>query len=153
MAAGLGGSQGYDYSLTGHVVAMVLLGGLSVVLAASLVRAGNVPCAAILLLGAALGPMTIVAAPVRGDLVRPDWNDTVPWWHVLVGLTVAGCLAAWTRAVVRHDAHLPRPSRDVPQVAVFVLGAAVTFLVCLTTRADLSGPASPAGSTWAWRRR
>ncbi|HEY4314470.1 MAG TPA: hypothetical protein VGO19_03060 [Actinomycetes bacterium] len=59
---GLGGGP-YTYSLSQHVAAMVLLGVLAVTVAVILDRRGARILAALALVGAAAGPMTLVAAP------------------------------------------------------------------------------------------
>jgi hypothetical protein len=96
-ANGLGGAA--TYSLFGHVTAMVLLGALSVTVVVTLVRSGRRVFAGSVLVGVGLGPMTLVATPVRAALVSASFMDTRLWWHVVVGMVIVAVLAGWVWAV------------------------------------------------------
>jgi hypothetical protein len=131
-AQGLGGGP-YTYSLSQHVAAMVLLGVLAVAVAAILDRRGTRVLAALALLGAAAGPMTLVAAPAWAGVVRTSLMDTQAWWHAAVAVSVLAVLGSWTLWVERalpapsavRSAAGPGPSRG----AVFTILAAVLFVV------------------------
>jgi hypothetical protein len=131
-ARGVGGTS--TYSLAEHVASMVLLGVLAVTVAVLLDRRGTRLLAALALLGVAVGPMTVVAAPAWGGLVRTSSMDTQVWWHAVVALAVLTVLGSWA-VLVEGALHLspavrasnaPGPS----QGAVFTVLAAVLFAVC-----------------------
>src|SRR5690349_8089458 len=72
-----------DYSLTRHLLAMLVLTAFTVGIAAVLWRRTQGPLAVLVILGTASGPMWVSAAPVRADLAR-SLDDTVLWWHAVV---------------------------------------------------------------------
>jgi hypothetical protein len=136
-AQGLGGT--YTYSLTGHVTAMVLAGALAVTVAVTLVQSGRRVLAGLVLVAVALGPMTLVATPLRAALVPVSYMDTRLWWHAVVGAAVVAVLAGWTWAVAHHlpapparspgtDAARTRfPSETILVFALIVVGFLVTW--------------------------
>jgi hypothetical protein len=125
-ALGLGGTT--TYSLTGHVAGVVLLGALAVAVAVTLVASRRPVLAGLVLVGVALGPMTIVATPVRAGLVPESYMDTRLWWHAVVGVVVVAVLAGWAGAVVSRLAALPtRPGSVEPDRARFPSEGVLVF--------------------------
>jgi hypothetical protein len=130
-AQGVGGI--YTYSLAEHVSAMVLLGVLAVAVAVILDRRDARLLAALALLGAAAGPMTLVAAPAWSGLVRTSAMDTRAWWHAVVATAVLALLGSWAHWV---EQALPAPpqirsaARSGPsRGALFTVLAALLFVV------------------------
>jgi hypothetical protein len=108
-AAGLG--DGYLYSLSAHVVAMVVLAGFVVTLAAELWRTRCQGLAVAVLAGAVVGPMTLVAAPVARSVIAADGADTRWWWHTVAGLIQGALLLGWTWWTARWR----RPQQQRPE--------------------------------------
>ena len=85
------------YPVTLHVFAMIAVAGLSVAVAAALARRGLPLVAGLVLVGSAVGPMTVVAVPVRASLVdESTLGDTRMWWHVVVAALLTAVLVGWT---------------------------------------------------------
>lgn len=125
------------YSLPLHTAAMTAVGLLAVAAASLLVLTGRRLMAAVTLIGAAIGPMTLVAAPVAESLIRDDSMDTVAGWHVLVGallMTIMGVGTWWTSRSLRswdgRPAELP-----LSDISLFALTAAA----CLTAQVPMMG--------------
>jgi hypothetical protein len=95
---------------------MVLLGALAVTVAATLVVSRRRVLAGLVLVSIALGPMTLVATPVRAALVPVSYMDTRLWWHAVVGAVVVAVLAGWTGAVVSRLSALPTTPGSVEPV-------------------------------------
>ena len=100
------------HSLAGHVATMVLLGCLAVAVARALVRTGSPLLAGGVLAATAVGPMTVVAVPVRASMVAPTGMDTRLWWHAVVATAVLTVLAGWLGAVLLAGRRAGRPVRD-----------------------------------------
>jgi hypothetical protein len=121
----------YLYSLVWHVVAMVAVACLAVAVAVTLWRSASRVMAGVIVVGAAAGPMAVVAAPIRPALMAPTSMDTVWWWHVVVSAALTVLLGAWVlalHALTRRDAversPLPAGRWDA---SVFVVAAALAF--------------------------
>jgi hypothetical protein len=136
------------YSLAGHVAAMTLLGAVAVLVASTLVSQGHRLLAALVLVGAAWGPMTVVAVPLRAGLIAASSSDTVWWWHVVVGGAVLVVLAVWTIVVTPEHAG---GILNVPFVgSLFLVVAAVSFLICWNNVWELQESPGPLPSLgWA----
>ncbi len=104
-AMGLG--DGSFYSLSEHVLAMTLIGILAVTASVWLWQTGSWGAGLLVLAGVAAGPMTVVAAPISTRLVADGNQDTVGWWHLVVGGAVVAVLVSWTTAVVRLSTSRP----------------------------------------------
>ncbi len=76
-------AEGQLFSLTRHVLAMLALSVFTVAVAVALARFGHRVLALGTVVGAVLGPMTILAAPVRVSLLSGS-EDTRWWWHAVV---------------------------------------------------------------------
>lgn len=88
---------GEHYSVSMHVLAMSAVAALSVAVATGLLRLGQPLFAGIVLIGSALGPMTLVAVPVQSSLVDAStFGDTILWWRLLVSTAQFGVMVAWT---------------------------------------------------------
>jgi hypothetical protein len=88
----------WTYPLGRHVLAMVLLAVLTVAVSSGLRRAGFQVLGFAVLVGVVAGPMTVIAAPVRGSLITAGDGDTRLWWHLLVGgaqLTILLAADGW----------------------------------------------------------
>jgi hypothetical protein len=98
-------------SVAMHAAAMVAVATVAVGVAVALCRAGWALLAAPVLAGVALGPMTVVAAPLRASLIDGSGNDTTPSWHLAVGGVLLVVLSAWTWWTVRSSGHIPAELR------------------------------------------
>lgn len=122
------------YSLGGHVAGMTLLGCMAVLVSSALVRQRHRVMAAAVLAATAVGPMTLIAAPVRWSLVAQSSMDTVWWWHLAIAVVVITVLAGWTAAVTTEREE-PAPTAvgsrtAVSDEAVFLLVTVVGFAGC-----------------------
>jgi hypothetical protein len=126
---------GPPHPLLGHVIAMTLVGGVAVALAATFVRAENPLIASAVLLGAAGGPMTAMAAPIRTSLIEHNGETAAAWWRILVTGMVFAVLAGWTAVVtcaLRGRALRGRPAALSSRIAgggVFVALALTAYAV------------------------
>ena len=127
----LGSSAGDMYSVSMHVVAMTAMAGFAVGVATGLTRLGQRVPAAFLLVATVAGPMTVTAAPVRASLVAASSDDTVRWWHLVVGSAVLVILTGWTWWCVRClPPRTPLGPRSAAAAAlVFVVSMALGYLV------------------------
>lgn len=122
------------YSVVKHAVAMLAVAGLTVAVAAGLLRLGQQLLAGVVLVGSVVGPMTVVAAPVRASMAEPSLGDSRLWWHFVVAAAVVSVLTGWTWWVNRCLGERPgrrlRPERPgvVRQVAEASLFGAVAVL-------------------------
>jgi hypothetical protein len=145
---------GPRYPLAWHALAMVAVAVLAVAVSVVLVRAGARVAAGAVLVAAALGPMTLVATPLRESLVAPTSMDTVLWWHLAVAAAAGALLVGWTAGVVR--ALHGRPPRRVVagrvlelHVGAFVVLIAAGYTFCLGAVAD-SAQAPGTVTTLGW---
>lgn len=84
------------YSVGRHVAAMVLLAALTVAVSVVLARAGHRGAAVAVLAAVVAGPMTVIAAPVSAALIAANDQDTLIWWHLVVGVPQFAVLAGVT---------------------------------------------------------
>jgi hypothetical protein len=146
------------YSLSMHVLAMTAVGALAVGVASALATQGRPWLAGIVLAAAALGPMTVVATPVRGSLVTPDSQDTALWWHVAVAAVLIAILGAWTlwaAHCLRERQLTPTPGEG-PELSpltmlpdlLFVVTAGVGLVIYLNAPEQSNPPALRAIVGW-----
>ena len=139
-------------SVTLHALAMVGVGALAVGVALALCRLGWVVIAVPVLLGVALGPMTIVAAPVRNSLVSADGSDTTGLWHLAVGAAVVAILSVWTWWTARCLGPVPVERRASSfagwPLALFVASFLVALEVYQRLPEQANAPAASAVTGW-----
>ncbi|MDP9166184.1 MAG: hypothetical protein M3O32_09005 [Actinomycetota bacterium] len=139
-------------SVTLHALALVSIGAFAVGVAVALSRLGWVVIAVPVLLGVALGPMTIVAAPAANSLINPEGSDTTALWHLVVGAAVLAILSVWTWWTARCLGPVPVERRASSfagwPLALFV----ASFLVALEVHQHLpeqaNAPAASAVTGW-----
>ncbi|MCE0538549.1 hypothetical protein LWF15_23910 [Kineosporia rhizophila] len=90
------------YSLPLHTASMTGIGLIAVMVASVLVVRGRAAMAAPTLIGAAIGPMALVAVPVSEQLALGNGVDTVFWWRALVAGIVLAILGTGTWWATRH---------------------------------------------------
>jgi hypothetical protein len=123
----------YTYSAGAHVVAMVAVAALAVMVTVTLWRSGSRAMAGAVVVGAAAGPMAVVAAPIRPGLMAPTSMDTLWWWHVLVTCALTLLIGGWLfglNAVRRRDG-VGRPELSPVRwdASIFLVTAALAFTV------------------------
>ncbi len=111
-----------DYSLTMHLLAMLVLTAFTVAIAAVLWWRTQRPLAMLVILGTASGPMWVSAAPVRADLAR-SLDDTVLWWHAVVQVPQAVLMLAATLMLARLWPQRTVPARRLPRALAILLGS------------------------------
>jgi hypothetical protein len=136
--AALNAYQFEDYSLTRHLLAMLVVTAFTVGIAATLWRRTQRPLALLVILGTASGPMWVSAAPVRADLAR-SLDDTVLWWHAVVQAPQAVLMLAATLMLARlwpqqtvpapPWAPVPMPAEGPSDTAWFAVVSAVALTV------------------------
>ena len=144
------------YSLSMHVVAMSAVAGLGVAVAVGLWRLRQPLLAGVVLVGVVVGPMTLVAVPVRGSLMANPM-DTKWWWHAVVSIAVGSVLtgwAWWAHQCLGRRAHVPpRESssviRQTLQFALFVLAAMAAWVGFNETPMQSNAPVMRAIVGWA----
>ncbi len=87
---------GTRYSVSMHVFAMTAIAALSVGVAVGLLRLRRPELAVVVLIASVLGPMTLVAVPVRSWAVDLTAQDTRAWWHAVIGALLLALLSGWT---------------------------------------------------------
>jgi hypothetical protein len=101
-----GVGPGYGYSWLGHVVAMLLLASFTVAVTVGLAMGGSSVLAFVVLAAVAVGPMTVVAAPVTVPLMLAESEPAQLWWRLLVAAVQWTILAAaawwWIRCLRAH---------------------------------------------------
>lgn len=145
------------YSVPMHVVAMVALASLAVTLAVGLRRLGRTDLASVTLLGASIGPMTVVAVPVRESLVAASFQDAVVWWHALIAGVLFAVLAGWSWWADRCLSERLASSGSVPSNSAnplypwltFVVATALSLIVYTQMPAQANTPAMRAILGWA----
>jgi hypothetical protein len=134
-------------SVTMHAIAMVGLGAFAVAVAVALCRLGWVLIAAAVLLGVTLGPMTLVAVPVRSSLINAEGSDTTGTWHLVVGAVVLALLSSWTWWTVRCLDSVPLERRASSFAGWPLALFAASFLAALAVHQQLPEQVNtPAGS-------
>lgn len=122
---------GEHYSVTMHALAMIAVGALTVAVVTGLARLGATLLAGVVLVGSVVGPMTLVAVPVRASWVDVVTGDTQAWWHAAVAAVLGVLLAVWTWWVTqclreRSETKAPAersPWALIPQAALFAAAA------------------------------
>ena len=139
-------------SVTMHAFAMVGLGGFAVAVSVALCRLGWALLAAPVLLGVTLGPMTLVAVPVRSSLINAEGSDTTGTWHLVVGAVVLALLSSWTWWMVRCLDFVPLERRASSFAGWPLALFAASFLAALVVHQQLpeqvNTPASSAVTGW-----
>jgi hypothetical protein len=149
----------YHYSVSMHIVAMSSVAALSVAVAAAVLRLGQPLVAGIVLIGSALGPMTLVAVPVQPSLVDAStFGDTALWWRVLVGVALLGLMTAWawwttkcldTRPTIDSLSHTTETFSWLPSTVLFVVMTGVGLVAYRMTPQQANEPALRAIVGWA----
>jgi hypothetical protein len=135
VAAADGVTSGLEqHSVAGHVLAMVLVAGLTVWLAVGLAASSGLGFATTMVVAAAAGPMTVVAAPVREGLVVSG-PDVAVWWRAVVAGVLCLLLGAWGVSVHRAMG-AGAPTRSEPGDLIVLTGAATVAFVGALALAD-----------------
>jgi hypothetical protein len=139
-------------SVTMHAFPMVGLGAFAVAVAVALCRLGWALLSAPVLLGVTLGPMTLVAVPVRSSLINAEGSDTTGTWHLVVGAVVLALLSSWTWWTVRCLDFVPLERRASSFAGWPLALFAASFLAALAVHQQLpeqvNTPASSAVTGW-----
>lgn len=150
-AAGVDGVRA-DFPLLPHSLVMAAVGALAVAGAAGLARTGLRLAAGLPLLAAAVGPMAVMAVPVRASWVSEPTGDTAGGWHLVVGAVVLAVLVTWTVLVVRRDPAV-RPlltPRASPAFLLLVLSAvAALAVVGLAPEPGATAPTAVPVAAWS----
>jgi hypothetical protein len=144
-SAAQGIDSGYLYSLPLHVASMLAVSALAVMIAAVLNLAGHRLLAALVVLGAVAGPLTLVAAPISSTLIRTDSMDTVAGWHLFIGglqLLILSTSTWWTsRCLMRRDfsARLDLADESISGAILYAAVGACCLAAQVPAMGNLSG--------------